>query len=119
MQKKCLIWGLGESYQKLYNLIKYEELKGNISIEAVVSKDNLFSVQDGYEVIDPTEILSRDFDYIIVVSSRYYREITADAEKIAGKGIKRKIINGEVLYIPGFDFEKYKSKGKSNLHYFK
>lgn len=107
MQKKCLIWGLGESYQKLYNLIKYEELKGNISIEAVVSKDKLFSVQDGYEVIDPTEILSRDFDYIIVVSSRYYREITADAEKIAGKGIKRKVINGEVLYIPGFDFEKY------------
>lgn len=27
--------GLEESYQKLYNLIKYEELKGNISIEAV------------------------------------------------------------------------------------
>lgn len=64
-------------------------------------------MQDGYEVIDPTEILSRDFDYIIVVSSRYYREIAADAEKIAGKGIKRKVINGEVLYIPGFDFEKY------------
>lgn len=52
-------------------------------------------------------ILSRESDYIIVVSSRYYREIIADAEKIAGKGIKRKVINGEVLYISGFDFEKY------------
>lgn len=25
MRKKCLIWGCGEDYQKLYNLIKYEE----------------------------------------------------------------------------------------------
>lgn len=107
MQKKCLIWGCGKGYQGLYNLIKYEELKGNISIEAVVSKDNLFSVQDGYEVIDPTEILCRDFDYIIVASSRYNKEIIADAEKIAGEGIKKKIINGEVLHIPGFDFADY------------
>lgn len=107
MQKKCLIWGCGKGYQELYNLIKCEELKGNIRIEALVARDRIFSSQDGYEVIAPEEISDREFDYIIVTSSRYYKEITADAEKIAGKGIKRKIINGEVLYIPGFDFEKY------------
>ncbi|MBD5476926.1 MAG: DUF1919 domain-containing protein [Lachnospiraceae bacterium] len=83
-------------------------MKGNVSIEALVSKDHLFSVQDGYEVIDPAEILSRDFDYIIVASSRYYNEIAEDAEIIMGGGdIKKKIINGAVLYIPGFDFTDY------------
>lgn len=107
MRKKCLIWGCGEGYQKLYNLIKYEELKGNISIEAIVSKDNFFPILDGYEVLSPKEVANREFDYIIVTSSRYYKEIVADAEKIVGGGIKKKIINGAVLHIPGFDFADY------------
>ena len=81
MRKKCLIWGCGEGYQKLYNLIKYEELKGNISIEAKVSKHNLFFMQDKYEVISPKEVVNRKFDYIIVTSLRYYREIVVDAEE--------------------------------------
>lgn len=107
MRKKCLIWGCGEGYQKLYNLIKYEELKGNINIEAIVSKHNLFWVQDGYEVISPKDIVNREFDYIIVTSSKYYGEILADAENIAGGGIKKRVINGAVLHIPGFDFVNY------------
>lgn len=102
-----MIWGCGEGYQKLYNLIKYEELKGNISIEAIVAKYHLFFQQDGHEVISPKEVVNRKFDYIIVTSSRYYSEIVEDAEKIVGGGVKKKIISGEVLYIPGFDFVDY------------
>lgn len=64
-------------------------------------------MHDGCEIISLKEVVNREFDYIIVTSLRYYREIVVDAEKIAGKGIKKKVINGAVMYIPGFDFADY------------
>lgn len=104
MQKKCLIWGCGQDYQQLYNLIKYEELKGNISIEAIVTKDLFRAVYDGWKVISIAEVFEIEFDYIIVASSKYYDEIMADAEK---RGIRDKIVDGRVMHIPGFDFAEY------------
>lgn len=106
MRKKCLIWGTGGDYQKLYNLIKFEELKGNISIEAIVSKDFFCPRYDGYDVISLTEVPQKKFDYIIVASSKYYNEIVADAEKLLGN-IREKIVDGRVMNIPGFDFGEY------------
>ncbi len=107
MRKKCLIWGSGEDYQKLYNLIKYEELKGNISIVAIVSKDFDGRMYDGYRVISLAEISTNiEFDYIIVASSKYYYDILIDAEKLLGN-IREKIVDGKVMNIPGFDFGDY------------
>lgn len=113
MQQKCLIWGCGADYSKLYNLIKYEELKSNISIEAMVSKDSFQYIYDGWRVISSADVSKIEFDYIIVTSSKYYKEIVADAEKIAGGRIREKIIDGRVMYIPGFDFAEYVKLRKS------
>lgn len=50
---KIIIWGTGDEYQKLYNIVKYEELKKNIEIVAIVDKNKWQRKLDGYPVIFP------------------------------------------------------------------
>lgn len=105
--RKVLIWGSGGEYNRLFNVLKFEEIKKNIEFVGIISKDKWQKKLDGIEVFKPDDISRKKivFDYIIVASNRYYREIMKDAISI---GIERnKIINGRVLYIPYFDFDDY------------
>lgn len=103
--REIIIWGAGRDYQSLYNLIKFEELKGNIEVIAIADKHAWQITIDGYKVIRPGEIKNHTFDYIVISSSKYYEEIKAEALKL---GIKREsLIRGAVLQIPCFDFAEY------------
>ena len=41
--RRCIIWGTGNDYERLYNSIQFEVYKGNIEIVAIVTKkENIF-----------------------------------------------------------------------------
>lgn len=106
---KVLIWGIGNDYDGYLNYIKFEELKNNIVVEALVckSQDRYSQIRDGYKVVVAEDVPKLEFDYIIVTSSLYYREIE---KKIQELGVDvNKIIDVTVFTIPYFDFAKYVS----------
>lgn len=107
--KKVIIWGMGDNYEGLLNQILFEIYKGNISIEAIAcrKKDKYCSMKDGFPVIVKEEINPDDFDYLIITSTKYFKEIKEEAKKL---GIEEnKIIDGQLFRQPLFDFAKYVS----------
>jgi Exopolysaccharide biosynthesis protein len=105
--KKCIIWGAGNDYDRLYNNIQFEVYKENIEIKAIVSrKENIFcNYMDKIPLITKEEIRNYEFDYIIVCSGHFFNEISNEACSI---GIERnKVLNGCVFTYAHFDFNKY------------
>lgn len=105
--KKCVLWGANKEYNEAYNLIQYEILKGNISVECIVSRDQYSRYMDGYKVIDSSHLMDYEFDYIIVFNDLRFEEIKKEAISL---GVREKqIINGKYMHLPCFDFERYTS----------
>lgn len=112
---KCVIWGMGDGYERIINQIKFEELKGNIIIEALVSKSGSFvgNAFDGIPIIQSNELSSELVDYVIITSYLYYKEIFNEAVSL---GIQEdKIINGMVFNNPLFDFRLYAELLKNRI----
>lgn len=106
MMKKILIWGIGNRYNELKNIIDFEVLKGNIEIVAMVSRDKYANYVDGKKVIDKNEIENYEYDYIVIFAEKF-AEIK---DEILTLGIGReKIIDGSIFKIPCFDFSRYSS----------
>ena len=100
---RVIVWGTGHDYQTIYNLLKFEELKGNIEIIAIADSNRRQREIDNYLVISPQEISRYNYDFIIISSSRYFAEIVRQAETL---GINRDcLIPGYVFKIPCFDFK--------------
>lgn len=59
MDARLLIWGIGEFYAKICNVLKLNEAIGNFRIEAFVSKDYERKIYDGKIVIRPEEIMEK------------------------------------------------------------
>jgi hypothetical protein len=74
---KVLIWGIGNDFWQLYNVIKAYEALGNFEIVGYISKNQEVKYIDRCEVLKPEDIIVSGigFDYIIVCSNRYYKEI--------------------------------------------
>lgn len=107
--KKVIIWGMGDNYERLLNQILFEIHKGNISIEAIACRkqDKYCSIRDGFPVIVKEEIKPDNFDYLIITSTKYFKEIKEEAKEL---GIEEnRIINGQLFHQPLFDFAKYVS----------
>lgn len=107
MKYKCLIWGIGGDYEKIINQLQFEKSKGNIDIVALIARtqDIVERTLDGIMVIDKGDINNIEFDYLIITSALYYKEIYREA---CNMGVKEeKIINGKVMNIPLFDFRRY------------
>lgn len=104
---KCIIWGIGNDYERIINQLQFEILKGNITVEALVARtqDIVESTLDGFRIINKEDVRNIKFDYLIITSSLYYKEIYKETMEL---GInEEKIINGRVMNIPLFDFERY------------
>lgn len=88
--KRVALWGIGEDYERIINQIKFEELKGNLKVIAIVEKkeNRVGSKRDGYNVILKEELNNIIFDYLIVCSGRFFSEIKLEALKIWGGGGK-------------------------------
>lgn len=109
MSRKVLLWGMGNDYELLLNLIKFEILKENMSVEAIVCRDidRYCKNKDGFVVITKREIINYEFDYLLVTSSQFFWEIKREAIEI---GIEEwRIINCSVFRLPLFDFSRYVS----------
>lgn len=103
--RKVIIWGIGNEYESIINQIKFEMLKGNMVVEALVSRDIVTPYFDGFPVIHKEELNMLEFDYCIISSAPLYESIEEEAIKA---GIpKGKLINGKVFKLPDFDFKKY------------
>ncbi len=109
MAYKCLIWGIGNDYEEIINQLQFEVLKGNIEILALVARpqDIVGKTLDGISIITKEEMRGGGigFDYLIIASKLYYKEIYKQAKE---QGIgEDKIINGAVMTLPLFDFNRY------------
>lgn len=107
--RQCVIWGSGNEYESMLNQIKYEELKGNLKCNAVLSKTrSRFAKKiDGYDIISKDGLRDITFDYLIVTAAEAFAEIQAEAREM---GIpENRIIPGRVLNLPNFDFKRYVS----------
>lgn len=104
---KCILWGTGKLFHDNINLIKYYELKGDVEVIGVTSKDeSLDNFITGYPWMSSKIILELDFDVIIVMTGREpYREICAE---LVEKGVdEAKVCACEILKLPEMDLEKY------------
>lgn len=103
--KKVVIWGIGKEYEAITNQIKFEILKGNMVVEALIARDIVTPYFDGFPVIHKEQINRIEFDYCVISSAPLYEQIKEEAVKA---GIpKNRLINGKVFKLPGFDFKKY------------
>jgi len=104
---RCVIWGMGVEYERRLNQVLFEIEKKNIEVIAIVvrKKDRYCKRRDGFRVIVKEELLSLEFDYIIIHSSRFFKEIKEEGCLL---GIaNEKMIDGKVFELPLFDFSRY------------
>lgn len=114
MKYNVVIYGIGEQYNRNFNILKYYEITGQFNIVGITAKwtpDSLYL--DGYNVIPISELHTIQYDYIVVMSDIYFEEIVRE---LVGGGIeRRKIITYRVLQIPHFDFDQYIKLKESNV----
>lgn len=105
--RKCLIWGLGREYERILNSLLYETAKGNIQIEALVTKpeDVDGKTRDGYPIVHKKEIPDIEFDYLIITSDIWYNEICKEAMELGVSSSK--IFRGTIFKLALFDFQRY------------
>lgn len=108
-----IIWGTGKEYNRCFNLIKYFELTGEISVLGVMSDDKeIKNTLDGYRFYNKNQVRNVEFDYCLVAIQNM-GNILAEATEL---GISRqKLIPSRVLEIPYFNFEKYIRLKKEGL----
>ncbi len=100
-----LIWGTGYGYSKYINVLKYQELLGEIKIIGITGKDEIYLCLDGYQFFPLSEIKKLNIDYIVITSGIYFNEIIMEAKSL---GILKPIfIMAKVFEFPGFLFSKY------------
>lgn len=103
---RVLLWGMGKEYNTNINSIKYFETTNQFEVIGVISSENhSFRQLDGYRVYNDTELNLIDYDYIIVMSEKYFKDIQHNL--ITRKVDKKKIISYKVLLLPGVKFEHY------------
>lgn len=107
--RNAIIWGTGQGYEEIINQIMFEIAKGNLRVSAVVSPSRTQMSTggrlDSFPLISKAEITQYPFEFIIVTSGKYFREIQQEA---VAMGISEdKVINGTVFKLPMFDFKRY------------
>lgn len=105
--RKCVLWGMGEDYESVLNQLLFEIEKKNMRVMAAVvrEKDKYCTEKDGFRVIVKDDLLAYEFDYLIIMSVRFFDEIKEEACKLGVPS--ERIINGKVFNLPRFDFARY------------
>lgn len=108
MKNKILIWGIGKEFWRSYNILMLTVEKSNLEIVGYVSRDKIRDSVDGKKVFSPEEVIQNGIEYenIIVTTDVYYKEICNYGSNILNID-RKKYINGRVLKIPHFDWDKY------------
>ncbi len=107
-----IIAGSGKIYSEYLNLIKYQELMGEINVVALTIDDNFTKTLDGYKIVDEKEGFNLDFDYCLVANRDFLGYINEATEFGVDKS---KFIPIKVLAIPNFNFSEYVAVKTSNI----
>lgn len=68
--------GLGAEFTKLCNSLKYLEVTQQIEIVALTAKNiSNYKKLNNYKFVNRNMINNENFDYILVISSKYFIEI--------------------------------------------
>lgn len=110
---ECIIYGIGQAYEKFINLIKFEEHKGNINVVGFTSNDYLYEKLDGKPYIPLESVHKCKYDYMILISVNPYEDKMKLQKEY--KIPKEKIILAEAFLMPMFDFDKYVSVIEQNI----
>ena len=103
---QVLIWGAGEYLVNRAARVTALEQDGVMKVLALIARDYLAAdaAQLRYPHAAPHDLSSMEFDYILVMSRRYFGEIT---EELQALGVSRsKIVGGWVVCTAGFSFER-------------
>ena len=74
MKYNVVVYGLGAEFYQLYNSLKYLEVTQQISIIAVTAKSiSAYTKLDGYPIISQSDLLVTSYDYLFVMSSKYFQ----------------------------------------------
>ena len=104
-QHNCVI-ASGCEYDSYINLIRYQEVLGNIKVLGILSERRSSVGFDGYPTLSMDELLKFDYDYLIITDTKNYNEISkalSDNYMIN----REKIISSIAFRQPLFDFKKY------------
>lgn len=114
MKYKIVIWGIGSTYNKHVNNIKFLESREEIEVVAVTAnKMPPFRTVDGYPLVLISELGMFQYDYIIVMSDMHFSEIVWLAMK--NGALRSQIIPYRILELPGINFKEYIKLKESNI----
>lgn len=113
--KRLILWGMGAIYNQMKNTVSWYELKGQISVIAVTAKAiPTYNSLDGYPIVPADKVKDLEFDYIVILSDKYFSSIMKEA--MSEYGIHRnRFLKYQVLQIPGLNFDEYVKLKESNL----
>lgn len=110
---KIFIWGTGNGYNYSIGILKFFESIKEIEIVGITSNDLYYSELDGIKFYQKNELDRVDFDYIIVTAKNVFDDICD--EGITSGIEKEKFIPANVLFLPGFSFDRYIQLIKSKI----
>ena len=79
---KVILWGLGKNLEKNILAIGSRIQKGEIEIIAVTDKNKdciTYNSQYRFVAIDELSIITKDIDYVLVTTTKYYEEVKEQA----------------------------------------
>lgn len=110
LSTRIIIWGTGydcNTYKRMLSVIEDAEIIG------ITSNENIVGNIDGIKFIPVILLNHVEYDYIFVFSEKRYDAIRLDA---LAMGINpAKILRGDLLLTPKFDWEKYQQLRLSGL----
>lgn len=113
---RVLVWDLREQYDSYINKLKFEEMKGNISIVGITSQDKFRSSFDGYKVYNIYELaegVPPEIDCVVAYSTDFHFQTTRGAVHSIYPNIP--VIPARILDMPCFDFVRYWSVFNSKV----
>lgn len=104
---QIILWGIGVHYNRMKRVIDYYEMTKQFRVVALTDREKFpFSQLDGYKIIEKNELQYIDFDYLIVLSDKYFDDIVLEAERTL-KIERSKILRKDVLLVPNLNFNDY------------
>lgn len=115
MKIRLLIWGIGKIYNSTMNLLRSYIDSNQIEIVGITAQNlPCFKTIDGFNLLGINELRDIEYDYLMVMSEVYYKEIVEEA--VLRVGVPRyKIVSYHILEIPNFNFIKFDLIRKSNI----
>ena len=113
MYKIAIIY-TGESYEQNLNMIKMQEMQGEITVIGIGCQDIRAKYIDGYPIYSIEEVLVMSYDYLLIGGRK---ENFAQIKQLLVKvGVdKNKIFSLEIFSLPLFDFERYVQVAEKNI----